>query len=117
MPHKLTDTATLQCDQGITPSKLAVTSQDFCKAEDKLIATEQDKQPNTNIKPFGQCKLKPSSGGYLPCMPIPTVWQKTAKKDEINGFKILTDDSTCQCSIGGKIAVQDKGHGEKHVVE
>jgi hypothetical protein len=53
MPHKLTDTATLQCDQGTTPSKLAVTSQDFCKAEDKLIATEQDKQPNTNIKPLG----------------------------------------------------------------
>jgi Domain of unknown function (DUF4280) len=117
MPQKLTDTATLQCDQGTTPSKLTVTSQDFCKAEDKLIATEKDKQPNANIKPFGQCKLKPSSGGYLPCMPAPTLWQKTAKKDEINGFKILTDDSTCQCSIGGKIAVQNKGHSERHEVE
>jgi hypothetical protein len=33
MPQKLTDTATLQCDQGTTHSKLVVTSQDFCKAE------------------------------------------------------------------------------------
>jgi len=68
MPQKITDTAQLSCNQGTAPSKLSVSSQSFTTAEGKYIATEKDKQANVNIKPFGQCKLKPSSGGYLPCI-------------------------------------------------
>ena len=117
MPQKITDTAQLSCNQGTAPSNLSVTSQNFSTAEGKHIATEQDKQANTNIKPFGQCKLKPSSGGYLPCIPAPTVWQKTTEKDTINNYKILTEDSFCMCSTGGKIGVADKGHGEKHEIK
>ncbi len=114
MPQKITDTAQLSCNQGTMPSNLGVTSQNFSTIEGKYIATEQDKQPNVNIKPFGQCKLKPTSGGYLPCIPAPTSWQKTTEKDTINNYKILTEDSFCMCSIGGKISVDNKGHKEKH---
>lgn len=117
MPQKITNTAQLSCNQGMTPSNLSVTSQNFSTAEGKYIATEQDKQVNVNIKPFGQCKLKPISGGYLPCIPTPTAWQKATEKDTINTYKILTEDSFCMCSTGGKIEVADKGHGEKHEIQ
>ena len=43
-------------------------------------------------------------------------WDKTTEKDTINHYKILTEESTCNCSVGGKISVQDKGHGEKHEI-
>ncbi|MCJ8154200.1 DUF4280 domain-containing protein [Chryseobacterium sp. SSA4.19] len=114
MPQKITHTAQLSCSQGTTPSNLSVTSQNFSTAEGKHIATEQDKQANTNIKPFGQCKLKPTSGGYLPCIPAPIIWQKTTEKDTINNYKILTEDSFCMCAIGGKIEIAQKGHDEEH---
>lgn len=104
MPKNITDTTQLQCDKGSTPTPLTVTSQSFISIEGKLQATEEDKQPNTNIKPFGQCKLKPTSGGYLPCIPAPTHWQETSIF-EIDGMKELLDSSICQCSIGGKISI------------
>ena len=42
------------------------------------MATEEDKQANANILSFKQCKLKPSSGGYLPCVPAPIQWEDAA---------------------------------------
>ncbi|AKK74563.1 hypothetical protein OK18_19845 [Chryseobacterium gallinarum] len=117
MPQKITDTAQLSCNQGTAPSNLKVTSQNFSMAEEKYIATQQDKQVNINIRPFGQCRLKPASGGYLPCIPVPVAWEKTTEKDTINNYKILTEDSFCMCGTGGKIEVVDKGHGEKHEVQ
>ncbi|MFZ4929799.1 DUF4280 domain-containing protein [Chryseobacterium sp. Mn2064] len=116
MPQKITDTAQLSCNQGTMPSNLSVTSQNFSTAEGKYIATEHDKQANVNIKPFGQCKLKPTIGRYLPCLPVPTAWQKTTEKDTINNYKIITEDSFCICNIGGKIEITDKGHSEKHEI-
>uniref|UniRef100_UPI0039A48953 DUF4280 domain-containing protein n=1 Tax=Ornithobacterium rhinotracheale TaxID=28251 RepID=UPI0039A48953 len=104
MPQSLTNGTQLKCNQGTTPSELKVTSQSFMQIEGKAQATEEDKQPNTNIKPFGQCRLKPSSGGYLPCMPVLTQWQDTSPF-EIEGKKELLDSSTCPCSVGGTISV------------
>lgn len=112
MPQKLTEKAILLCDKGAKPSQLKVTSQDFCMAEGKLIATEEDKQAETNIPNFGACTVTRSK-----CSPSVVKWDKTTEKDEINGCKILTENSTCQCSIGGKISVQDKGHQELHEAE
>jgi hypothetical protein len=112
MPQKLTEKATLLCDKGVAPSQLKVTSQTFVKAEDKLVATEHDKQPETNIPNFGACTVTHSK-----CSPAPIKWDKTTEKDTINNYKILTEDSTCQCAVGGKITVQNKGHGEKHLTE
>ncbi|MCY0977041.1 DUF4280 domain-containing protein [Chryseobacterium wangxinyae] len=109
MPQKLTEKALLLCDKGAKLSQLKVTSQTFSKAEDKLVATEQDKRAETNIPNFGVCAITKSK-----CNPAVIKWEKTTEKDVINNYKILTDESTCQCSVGGKISVQHKGHNEKH---
>jgi Domain of unknown function (DUF4280) len=109
MPQKLTENAILICDKGAIPSLLKVTSHSFCKADGKLVATEQDKQAESNIPSFGVCMITKGK-----CTPALIQWQNTTEKDEINGYKILTVDSTCQCMIGGKISIQHKGHGEQH---
>lgn len=109
MPQKLTEKALLFCDKGAKPSQLKVTSQTFSKAEDKLVATEQDKQPETNIPSFGVCAITKSK-----CTPAIIKWDNTTEKDTINNYKILTEESTCNCSVGGKISVKAKGHSEKH---
>lgn len=114
MPQKITEKSILQCSQGTSETPLKVTSQNFFFIENKAIATEQDKQPNVNINPFKLCKLKPILGGYGPCTPAPLSWLQTTKKDEINGFKILLDNSICPCAKGGSIKVVDKGHRENH---
>ena len=94
MPQIITDTAELSCNQGTATSKLNVTSQDFVTIEGKAMATEEDKQANSNIQPFKQCKLKPSSGGYLPCVPAPIQWEDAAEKDTIMGFYHNNDTKT-----------------------
>ena len=109
MPQKITHSAQLQCDKGAKPSQLKVTSHDFCKVNNKFIATEQDKEPETNIPNFWACSVTRSK-----CSPAPIKWGKTTEKDSINNYKILTEESTCQCSVGGKISIQDIGHSEKH---
>lgn len=109
MPQKITDTALLLCDKGAIPTQLAVTSQSFSYANKKLIATEQDKQENVNIKPFGICSVTQKK-----CVPQIVNWLQTTPKDQINGYKIVTEDSYCMCSLGGKITIQQKGHQEEH---
>lgn len=99
MSQYVTDTTQLKCDKGASPTPLTVTSQSFMKIEGKLQATEEDKQPNTNIKPFGVCSVLRSS-----CSPSPVKWDNTSDF-EIEGKKELLDSSICQCSIGGKISV------------
>jgi hypothetical protein len=89
----------LKCDKGTVSAPLSVTSQTFMKIDNKLQATEEDKQPNVNIKPFGVCSITRSS-----CVPAPITWQATSPF-EIEGKKELLDSSTCQCSVGGKISV------------
>lgn len=99
MSWHITDTTQLKCDKGASPTPLTVTSQSFMKIEGKLQATEEDNQPNTNIKPFGICSVLRSS-----CSPSPIKWDNTSDF-EIEGKKELLDSSTCQCSVGGKISV------------
>lgn len=99
MSKYITDTTMLKCDKGIAPAPIAVTSQTFMQIEGKLQATEEDKKPNVNIKPFGVCSITHSS-----CVPAPVKWQDTSVF-EIDGKKELLDTSTCQCSVGGKISV------------
>ena len=114
MPQRITDKAILKCNQGTITSNLTVTSQHFYYAEDKLVALEEDKIPMVNIMPFGQCRLKPSITGYLPCTPAPIAWQQTPLQDVVNGMKILTEESICPCATGGTISVQYKGYDEIH---
>ena len=93
----ITNTAELSCNQGTAKSKLTVTSQDFVTIEGKAMATEEDKQANSNIQPFKQCKLKPASSGYLPCVPAPIKWEDAAEKDTIMGFYRNNDFNTDFC--------------------
>jgi hypothetical protein len=109
MANKITETAQLECDKGSSPTKLAVTRQDFSTFDDKLIATEEDAKPNENILPFGSCKAK----NNMPCSPATQKWDKTSEKDTINDLKIVLETSECLCSTGGKITVLDKGHEGK----
>ena len=99
MAKHITDTTQLKCDKGTVLTSITVTSQSFMSIEGKLQATEDDKQPNLNIKPFGVCSVLRSS-----CTPSPVKWNNTSDF-EIDGKKELLDSSTCQCSVGGKISV------------
>ncbi|MCQ9637338.1 DUF4280 domain-containing protein [Chryseobacterium sp. WG23] len=99
MPQHITDTTQLKCDKGTAMTPITVTSQSFMSIDGKLQATEEDKQPDTNIKPFGMCSVLRSS-----CSPSPVKWGNTSDF-EIEGKKELLASSTCHCSIGGKITV------------
>jgi hypothetical protein len=99
MPQHITDNTQLKCDKGTSPTPLTVTSQSFMSIDGKLQATEEDKQPNTNIKPFGMCSVLRSS-----CTPAPIKWDNTSDF-EIESKKELLDTSTCRCSVGGKISI------------
>ncbi|MCQ9635808.1 DUF4280 domain-containing protein [Chryseobacterium sp. WG23] len=99
MSQHITDTTQLKCDKGTSPTPLTVTSQSFMSIDGKLQATEEDKQSNINIKPFGMCSVLRSS-----CTPSPIKWDNTSNF-EIDGKKELLDSSTCKCSVGGKISV------------
>jgi len=104
MSKLIIDGSQLQCTLGSKPSKIAVSSQSFVKLKDKLVATEEDKQANSNIQPFGNCKR---SSHQPACVPIPIKWEQTTERDSINGMKKLTISSTCKCSQGGEISFID----------
>ena len=97
------DGAMVQCNQGYVPAKLLVTENQKVKIQGKFKATDSDVQiPQT----FGQCKLKPTSGGHLPCIPALQKWTKTSKSTTLGGSKtFLFEDSECMCSTGGKVTI------------
>ena len=66
MPQEITETAKLQCNQGTVTTTLKVTSQQFAKINDKLQATEEDKQANENKNhiPQGGNREIQSNGEY-----------------------------------------------------
>lgn len=105
-----------QCNQGDKFPQYKVTAHqkhfwnDSDGNADFLGVTEDDLQFNPPGPSFGQCKLKPTSGGYLPCSYTPAgKWQKTYDKVKIMGKKIVTELSELQCVIGGKITINDHG--------
>ncbi|PWN66518.1 DUF4280 and LysM peptidoglycan-binding domain-containing protein [Chryseobacterium oncorhynchi] len=107
---------TVQCNQGFKFPKFKVTSQKkhyWNNAEgqaDYLAVTEDDLQFDPPAQPFGQCKLKPTSGGYLPCAYAAAgKWQKPYEKVKIAGKSCLTEISELMCSTGGKITILKHG--------
>jgi len=106
MSEYVTKGATLICTGGSAPSKLQVTSNSLLSVQGNKVATVSDKVPNTNIMPFGNCKLKTFSP---PCVPAPTAWTGFLKSVEIPGGNPLLKTSTIQCSCGGTIRFQDSG--------
>lgn len=106
----------VQCNQGFTFPQCKVTSHqkhywnDAEGQDDYLAVTEDDLQFDPPAQPFGQCKLKPSSGGYLPCTYAPAgKWTKTYDKVKVMGKSCVTEISELMCSTGGKITVFKHG--------
>jgi len=99
------DGALLECNMGLNPAKLLVTENRKVKIQGKFKATDADVQvPAT----FGTCKLKPTSGGYLPCIPGLQKWTKTSQKGKLGSSKkFLFDCSQTMCSTGGMIKVKE----------
>ncbi|KPH13751.1 DUF4280 domain-containing protein [Chryseobacterium sp. ERMR1:04] len=105
-----------ECNQGNQYPQFKVTSQqrhyfnDPDGNPDYLAVTEDDLQFNPPGPSFGQCKLKPSSGGNLPCaFAAAGKWQKTYEKTKVDGKPCLSEISELMCSTGGKITVKDHG--------
>ncbi|UTX48464.1 PAAR-like protein [Chryseobacterium sp. MA9] len=112
---------TVQCNQGFKFPKFKVTSHqkhywnDEEGQADYLAVTEDDLQLDPAAQPFGQCKLKPTSGGYLPCAYAPAgKWQKTYEKVKVMEKSCLTEISELMCSTGGKITILK--HGQQSAV-
>ncbi|MFD2907370.1 DUF4280 domain-containing protein [Flavobacterium ardleyense] len=84
----------------------------------KFAATEEDTTMKPSTATFGKCTLKPSSSGNLPCAPafLPK-WEKAYDKKTVDGKKILTELSTLQCTIGGKISIKKHGQEDSVVKE
>ena len=119
-PHEgkyfIVQKGTVQCNQGFKFPKFKVTSHqkhywnDEEGQADYLAVTEDDLQLDPAAQPFGQCKLKPTSGGYLPCAYAPAgKWQKTYEKVKVLGKSCLTEISELMCSTGGKITILKHG--------
>ncbi|WP_374461167.1 DUF4280 domain-containing protein [Chryseobacterium taeanense] len=114
--HFVVQKGKAQCNQGDQFPQHKVTSHkkhfwnDSDGNADFLGVTEDDLQFNPPGPSFGKCKLKPSSGGNLPCSYAPAgKWQKTYDKVKIIGKKIVTEVSELQCVVGGKITIKDHG--------
>ncbi|WP_160136701.1 PAAR-like protein [Chryseobacterium sp. c4a] len=107
---------TVQCNQGFKFPKFTVTSHQKHYWNDKegqadyLAVTEDDLQFDPPAQPFGQCKLKPTSGGYLPCAYAAAgKWQKPYEKVKVMGKSCLTEISELMCTTGGKITILKHG--------
>ncbi|EJL74229.1 DUF4280 domain-containing protein [Chryseobacterium populi] len=114
--HFVVQKGKAQCNQGDQFPQYKVTAHkkhfwnDSEGSTDYLAVTEDDLQFNPPGPSFGQCKLKPTSGGYLPCSYAPAgKWQKTYENVKIMGKKTVTEISELQCTVGGKITVKDHG--------
>lgn len=114
--HFVVQKGKAQCNQGDQFPQHKVTSHrkhfwnDSDGNADFLGVTEDDLQFKPSGPSFGKCKLKPSSGGNLPCSYAPAgKWQKTYDKVKITDKKIVTEASELLCTVGGKITIKDHG--------
>lgn len=110
-----------QCNQGFKFPKFKVTSHqkhywnDEKGQADYLAVTEDDLTFDPSATPFGNCKLKPTSGGYLPCAYTPAgKWTKTYEKVKVMGKSCLTEISELMCTTGGKITILK--HGQRNEI-
>lgn len=88
----------LACDKGTCPSTYKVTFNNLTNVYNVPLASELDLIPFINIKPMGFCMVKGM------CTPMPLLWSGYKSDVMING-RLLLEDSTCQCMLGGKISI------------
>lgn len=113
--------AQLTCAQGISPSSLAV-QPGVATADGKPVATVMDFVSMSNIPPFGMCltlanpQVAAATAAALgvltpqPCIPVITApWSPGSSVSSLQGQKLLTEDSTCNCQWTGVISISDPG--------
>lgn len=88
----------LACDKGTCPSTYKVRFDNQTNVYSVPLASELDIIPFLNIKPMGFCMVKGM------CTPMPLPWMGYKSDVMING-RLLLEDSTCQCMLGGKISI------------
>jgi hypothetical protein len=116
--HIVVQGAMCKCKFGNTPDTLVVQTQtkgyvNDSEGSQKLIGNTMDIGMPLQAKTFGQCKLQPSSSGYLPCIPAITQWQDPYENVVLpNNGKILTEKSKAICAISGSPCVEFTWHGQ-----
>ncbi|MEZ5022645.1 MAG: PAAR-like protein [Chitinophagales bacterium] len=91
----------LACDSGTSPSDFRITNHKNTSIYGSPMATEKDLIPYFNIKPMGLCIKK----YFQACIPAVTKWDKPVEGVKINGSRLLLEDSTCKCLLGGNISI------------
>ena len=114
--HFIIQKGMCQCDKGFKFPKFKVTSHqkhywnDADGQADYLAVTEDDLTFDPPAMSFGNCKLRPTSGGYLPCVYSPAgKWQKACDKIKVMDKSCLTEISELMCATGGKITILKHG--------
>jgi Domain of unknown function (DUF4280) len=119
--HVVVQGATCKCKFSVAPQtdKLKVLTQkkDYANDKDgskKLIATDKEIGQTLEKNTFGNCKMQPTSGGYLPCQAVITKWSNFYEKVTMsNEGKMLTEKSKATCPIGGPDCISIDNHGQK----
>jgi hypothetical protein len=119
--HVVVDGATCKCRFSVAPQTdvLVVKSHQKEYANDKegskkLIATTLEIGQTLQANTFGNCKMQPVMGGFLPCMAMITQWSNFYKKVTLqNGGQLLTEKSKATCPIGGPDCISIDNHGQK----
>ncbi len=116
--HVIVNGAMCKCKFGNVPDTLVVQTQtkgyvNDSEGSQKKIGNTMDLGMPLQAKTFGQCKLQPSSSGYLPCVPAITNWQAPYENVVLpNGGKILTEQSKGICAIAGSPCIEFTWHGQ-----
>ncbi|MEZ0611499.1 DUF6531 domain-containing protein [Fibrella sp. WM1] len=87
------------CDKGAGFSTLGVLPTSS-QLYGKLLANENDKITAVNIRPMGLCSIT-----KVVCVPAPLMWMSVKNNVQRDGGRLLQEDSTIQCTIGGKISL------------
>jgi len=112
--HLVCHGAICQCNFGVMPDKLSVKThqKEYINDADgsvKLIATDKDIAKPFEKNNFGPCAKLNNN----PCQVVVTEWKGYYEKTILaNGGKILLEDSTATCAIGGSGCIKITFHGQ-----
>lgn len=90
----------LTCSCGTCISQFKVTMHKLTTIYGSNMATEGDRWPFLNIKPFGLCSSRLSA-----CVPSPVIWKNTKEGIFIGNNRMLLEDSQATCLFGGTISI------------
>lgn len=112
--HLVVDGAMCMCDFGTTPDFLTVLTHKREYANDKegttkYIASTKDIGSTFKKNCFGSCAKQRNN----PCTAVVTEWKGFYENTTLtNGGKIILEDSTATCPIGGAGCIKIKKHGQ-----